>query len=122
MKRRSEILSIALLVVIFACNERQVNTPVSTDKSPVRNMKGFEVYVWNDSGKTYYTLLPGTNRNKDSAEIYNKNMALEWNEMKAKIDNIDTGQYVFIKPLRTDAEKVSELREYLRSKKLVVSE
>ena len=32
-------------------------------------MKGWELYVWQQDGDTYFSLLPGTNRLKTDAEI-----------------------------------------------------
>lgn len=85
-----------------------------------RNMKGFELYVWSNQEKTLYTLLPGTNRNKDSAEIYNPKVAVEWPMIKQRLDNIADSQYVLVRPLGIDSIAMEDLRRYLKTRALIV--
>jgi hypothetical protein len=33
-------------------------------------MKGWELYTWQDADRTWFTLLPGTNRAKTAAEVF----------------------------------------------------
>lgn len=56
-----------------------MNLLKAADKVP---MKGLELYVWKNkeltgNSDTYYTLLLGTNRNKESSEIYDLNTAVK---------------------------------------------
>jgi hypothetical protein len=61
----------------------------------LKSMKGWELYVWQEDGKTLYSLLTGTNRNKTDDEI--KKAAVKGvEEIKLKLDGLKVGEYVTI--------------------------
>ena len=59
------------------------------------SMKGWELYVWEDKGDTYFSLLEGTNRLKSNVEI--TAAAVKGIEViKPKLDKLKPGQDVFL--------------------------
>ncbi|HUR66390.1 MAG TPA: hypothetical protein VMZ03_08545 [Chitinophagaceae bacterium] len=85
-------------------------------------MKGFDLYVWEKDGKMFFTLLPGTNRMKTSEEIYDpKNSVEGMSAIENKIDEIDSGEYIFLKTIRTDTNDLKPLIDYMKSKKLKIT-
>ena len=88
---------ILVLLTLFACqnvssdkNSDQTSTIPSKDSASdrmLRSMKGFELYVWENKGEIYYSLLRGTNRIKSYDEIHNANVAVnDLKSIKHKID------------------------------------
>ena len=75
------------------------------------SMKGWELYIFQQDGDTYFSLLPGTNRLKSDAEI--TNAAVKGIEaIKSKLDELKTGEMVFIRGLRLpDAPPANAGRE-----------
>jgi len=65
-------------------------------------MKGLELYVWRDLELTgnndlYYTLLMGTNRNKNRGEVYDMDIATsDLKVIKQKLSMYSSGTYLFI--------------------------
>lgn len=73
-------------------------------------------------GNIYFTLLPGTNRNKTSAEIYDATNTVEGiSAIENKINEIDSGEYVFLKAINMDTSRLKPLIEFMKSKNLKVT-
>jgi len=116
-----------LLMVTSSCNnppeKKEIKNVVdSTDKRTRRSMKGFDLYVWEKNRKVFFTLLPGTNRKKTSEEIYDtKNSVEGMNAIKNKINEIDSGEYIFLKTIHTDTNDLEPLIDFMKSKKLNIT-
>ena len=114
---------------MVSCNnppekEATRNSADSTDKNSTtqKSMKGFELYAWEKGGNIFFTLLPGTNREKTSEEIYNIKNAVEgMSAIENKINKIDSGQYIFLKPIHIDTNDLKPLIEYMKRKNLKVT-
>ena len=121
--------SVFLIILITSCKyqakkEATKNPADSTDKNaaPQKSMKGFELYAWEKDGSSFFTLLPGTNREKTSVEIYdNKNAVEGISAVENKINRIDSGEYIFLKPIHIDTSDLKPLIEYMKRKKLKVT-
>ncbi|MCY2994373.1 MAG: alpha/beta hydrolase [Planctomycetota bacterium] len=59
------------------------------------SFKGWELYVWQQDGDNYFSLLPGTNRLKTDAEIAAA-AAKGIDAIKPKLDELKAGEMVFI--------------------------
>jgi hypothetical protein len=70
-----------------------------------KSMKGYELYSWQESGRWRFTVITGTNRNKNLEEITSdakKTGAYDWvnlhvagmDEIKAVLGRIPSGEYV----------------------------
>lgn len=57
--------------------------------------KGWELYVWQDDGETYFSLLLGTNRLKTDDEIA-KTAVKGIDAIKSKLDELKPGEFVFV--------------------------
>jgi hypothetical protein len=120
-------LSTLFILLCFSCNnvqntDQKRDSKDSLDKPAIHSMKGFELYVWKKESDTLYTLLPGTNRNKTRAEIFDsKNAVKGMAAIKTKIDEIAPGEYIFLKPIDLDTFHLVSIKEYLKSRKLIVS-
>ena len=119
--------NIFLLMISFSCNnppekKETKNVVDSIDQHALKSMKGFDLYVWEKDGKMFFTLLRGTNRVKTSEEIYDtKNSVEGMIAIKNKIDEIDSGEYIFLKTIHTDTNDLEPLIDYMKSKKLKVT-
>ena len=121
--------NVFLLILIVSCNtppekEATKNSPDSTDKktAPKKSMKGFDLYAWKKGGNLFFTLLPGTNREKTSEEIYDIKNAVEgMPAMENKINEIDSGEYIFLKSISIDTSDLNPLIEYMKRKNLKVT-
>ena len=82
-------------------------------------MKGFDLFIWKKEKEIYYTLLPGTNREKTNDEIYDLKLAVDGQSIKEKISKIATGEYLFFKPIQIDTAEISWLKEYTRQKGII---
>ena len=58
-------------------------------------IKGWELYVWQKDGDTYFSLLEGTNRLKTDDEI-SKVAVKGFDALKPKLDELKAGQEVFL--------------------------
>lgn len=116
-------------MLILACgkppeNKASKNTTDSANNHAAlqKSMKGFDLYAWKKDGNIFFTLLPGTNRNKTTAEIYDTTKAVEGlNAIENKIAQIDSGQYIFLKPFHVDTSELTPLISYMKRKKLNVT-
>src|SRR5688572_7450569 len=114
-------LKLCLIILITSCNnppgkEETKNHADSTSKNiaPLKSMKGFDLYAWKKHGNIFFTLLRGTNRNKTSEEIYDTKIAVEGiSAIKTKINDIDSGEYIFLKPIHIDTSDLKPLIEYM---------
>ena len=57
-------------------------------------MKGWELYIWQQGGDTYFSLLLGTNRLKTDAEI-TAAAVKGFDAIKPKLDELKAGEMVF---------------------------
>ena len=122
-------LNAFLIFLIVSCNnpsEKKTtkNSADSRDKNtaPQKSMKGFDLYAWEKGGNTFFTLLRGTNREKTSEEIYDIKNAVEgMSAIENKINKIDSGQYIFLKPIHIDTNDLKPLIEYMKRKNLKVT-
>lgn len=79
------------------------------------SFKGWEMYVWQQDGDTYYSLLPGTNRLKTAAEI-TAAAVKGIDAIKPKLDELKAGETV--SPCgrrladRAPDEPATEIRKY----------
>jgi hypothetical protein len=118
-----------LIILTFSCNnpkekEATKKSPDSADKNivPLKSMKGFELYAWEKGGNIFFTLLRGTNRKKTSEEIYDSKNAVEGvSAIENKINEIDTGEYISLKPIHIDTSDLKPLIEYMKTKNLKVT-
>jgi hypothetical protein len=68
----------------------KITKPTGTQTS----MKGWELYVWQKDGDTYFSLLPGTNRLKTDDEI-SKAAVKGIDAIKPKLDELKPSEMVF---------------------------
>ena len=121
--------NVFLIILIASCNypakKEATKYPAdSTDKNtvPQKSLKGFDLYAWEKDGNIFFTLLPGTNREKTSAEIYDiKNAVKGMSAIENKINKIDSGEYIFLKPIHIDTNDLKPLIEYMKRKNLKVT-
>ena len=73
--------------------EKKAATAKSTGTKTA--FKGWELYVWQKDGDTYFSLLEGTNRLKAADEI-NKAAVHGFDAIKSKLDELKPGQEVFL--------------------------
>lgn len=63
--------SLAAILLILGCQPSE--PPAAPDPSGPHlpaGMKGWELYTWEDSEQTWFTLVDGTNRNKTASEVF----------------------------------------------------
>jgi TRAP-type mannitol/chloroaromatic compound transport system substrate-binding protein len=102
MMKKICILSLLVLILtitgLAACNTAS-NAPLP------HSMKGYELYSWQEGGQWRFTLITGTNRNKNLEEITSgeqKTGEAGWvnlrvagvEELKALLDRIPAGEWV----------------------------
>jgi len=64
MRKKITYLLVPLLLVSV------LSTCQATSAGPLpRSMKGYELYSWQEQGQWHFTLITGTNRNKQLEEI-----------------------------------------------------
>ena len=59
------------------------------------SFKGWELYIWQDDGETYFSLLLGTNRLKTDDEIA-KAAVKGIDAIKPKLDELKQGEFVSV--------------------------
>ncbi len=64
---REAVLGVVLAALI-GCTPAAA--PRSAEDPLAASMKGYELYVWDNGGEIWFTLLPGTNREKTPDEIF----------------------------------------------------
>lgn len=100
----------AVLVVTF--ERGTVSYGIGLQSAQAIPMKGLELYLWKDSaedGKVRFTLLPGTNRNKEEEEVWTPGLSEDQVEtMRKKLAGYPQGTEVFI--YRADAFTEAEFR------------
>jgi hypothetical protein len=62
------LISITLVIPI-ACNQGAISTSAPDAGKLGHEMKGWELYSWQEANQWNFTLIPGTNRNKEIDEI-----------------------------------------------------
>jgi hypothetical protein len=100
MKKKALVLLVLALLItgLAACNTAS-NGPLP------RSMKGYELYSWQEGGQWRFTLITGTNRNKNLEEIVSgeeKTGADGWinihvtgvEAIKAVLSRIPAGEFV----------------------------
>jgi acetyl esterase/lipase len=80
------------LVSIGYLEKRTVGDSSTSDKT---SFKGWELYIWQKNGDTFYSLLPGTNRLKMDDEI-SKAAVKGLDAIKPKLGELKPGEWVFI--------------------------
>ena len=66
--------------------------------------------------------MRGTNRKKRSEEIYDSKNAVEGvSAIENKINEIETGEYIFLKPIHIDTSDLKPLIDYMKTKNLKVT-
>ena len=81
------------------------------------SMKGWELYIWQDGGHTYFSLMFGTNRLKTAEEIAQAAVK-GLDAIRPKLDELKRGEYVFVHGRRLAApapkEQAKAVAEYCR--------
>ncbi len=86
------LLMVALVCLLTGCDT--VETPEATTLP--QSLKGYELYSWQVEGEWRFSLLPGTNRMKDSEEIMAaETMITDADALIALLGTIPEGEYVF---------------------------
>jgi len=63
--------SLVGVLLVFGCQAFEpAAAPAPSGTALPANMKGWELYTWQDADQTWFTLLPGTNRAKTAAEVF----------------------------------------------------
>jgi hypothetical protein len=81
--------------------EAKVDVPKKT------SFKGWELYVWQDDGTTFFSLMEGTNRIKADDEIA-KSAVKGFDAIKARLDELKEGEFVFIHGRRLNEQAPAE--------------
>jgi hypothetical protein len=126
---------LALLVLTLSVSGLTACTSSPSTPLP-HSMKGYELYSWQEGGQWHFTLITGTNRNKNLEEITSgedKSGEDGWvnlhvtgvDALKAVLSRIPTGEYVFwnngnvilkegsVNPLAFPPEDIiKEIKEY----------
>ena len=92
-------------------------TASATSTGTKTSLKGWELYIWQEKGGTYFSLLPGTNRLKTDAEI--KKAAVKGiGAIKPHLDELKKGEMLFPcgrrLPDAAPDDPAKEVREYGR--------
>jgi len=83
------------------------------------NMKGWELYIWQQNGTTFYKLMEGTNRLKRDDEIA-QGAVKSADEIKRQLDELKRGEFVTISGRRDGAAPpppqpaAAEITDYCR--------
>jgi len=77
------------------------------------SFKGWEVYVWQQDGNDYFSLLPGTNRLKTEAEIATAAVK-GLDAMTPKLDELKAGEMVFVHGKRLAARPPKDEADLVR--------
>ena len=140
MMKKICILSLLVLILslsgLIACNT-QPNGPLP------KSMKGYELYSWQTDGQWHFTLITGTNRNKNLEEITSgedqmtgdglvKLHVTGVNKIKAVLDRIPSGEFITwnpgfvivkegsVNPLAfPPADIINQIKEYSEQRGLV---
>jgi hypothetical protein len=90
----------------------------ATRQASLESMKGWELYIWQDQGETFCSLLRGTNRLKSDDEI-TKAAVKGINAIKPKLDELKAGQWVTFSSRKlgdkAPQNAARELAEYCRT-------
>ncbi|MGD9677014.1 MAG: hypothetical protein AB7V16_01455 [Vulcanibacillus sp.] len=94
---------VIILVLVLLANPRDTGSNLLNEDP----MKGLELYVWKNkdltgNNDTYFTLLMGTNRNKDKNEIYDLGVAVNSiEELNQLLASYSTETELFIYQMNT---------------------
>ena len=77
------------------------------------SFKGWEVYVWQQDGNDYFSLLPGTNRLKTDAEIAAAAVK-GLDAIKPKLEELKAGEMVFVQGRRLAAPPPKDQADLVR--------
>lgn len=103
---------------------------VDPDSNGIRNVaslplkkhsfKGWELYVWEEDGDAFYSLMIGSNRLKSADEIA-KSAVRGFEAIKARLDGLNKGESVFIHGRRlgkaASSSAVKPVHNYFKKKK-----
>jgi hypothetical protein len=88
----STLCMILLTLGISACS---TNTSPLAPIAGEESMKGYELYSWQQDGQWYFSVLIGTNREKNLEEIQASDVTLQGiDELQGVLESIPAGQYV----------------------------
>lgn len=89
--RRQKPGTLRVVVVIEA------DPPLAAAATPARktSLKGWELYVWQQDGTTYFSLMVGTNRLKTAEEIA-KSAVKGVEALQPQLDQLQKGELVFV--------------------------
>ncbi len=80
----------ALLALVFLA----LPVAASGGSGKLRMLKGWELYSWKAGEEWRFSLLWGTNRNKFCGEARNEAAALTLEQLEAKLEELEEGEYV----------------------------
>jgi hypothetical protein len=106
-----------VLVMTFDQGTVSYGLEIRTDQAVL--MKGLELYLWKDAaegGKVWFTLLPGTNRDKEEAEVRNPVVSEDQvAEMRKKLSIYPKGTEVFIYQVSSEEFSEAEFKELINA-------
>ena len=91
LERTTQRMDEFLVSIGYLEGKAASDPPIGTKVS----FKGWELYVWQQDGDNYFSLLPGTNRLKTDAEIAAA-AAKGIDAIKPKLDELKAGEMAFI--------------------------
>jgi hypothetical protein len=112
-------LFLSLAVMLGGCQSESVEPP---EASPIRSMKGYELYSWQIQGDWYFALVVGTNRIKTYDEISSQVRVQALEALERELDQLPSGEQVFWSAGRVPNttlppdEMVDEIRAYCRQR------
>ena len=91
MKLKTFLLSVFFTLFLFGCCQ---SVFAQTGESQLaHSMKGYELYSWQVGRQWYFSLLIGTNRQKNYKEVTSPKVRIKGTEaLKRKLDLLPTGE------------------------------
>lgn len=91
MKIQILLFAISLGILLSACG-----SPAQSTATPfAESMKGYELYSWYDGNEWNFSLLAGTNREKNLTEIQSTEVILLGiDKLKSTLEKVPSGEYI----------------------------
>lgn len=91
MKIQILLFAISLGILFSACG-----SPAQSTATPfAESMKGYELYSWYDGNEWNFSLLAGTNREKNLTEIQSTEVILLGiDKLKSTLEKVPSGEYI----------------------------